>query len=153
MGFLLFLHVFGAVLFLGNIIVTAFWKVFAASQDDVLSVYSASKKVLIADFIFTLPGILLLLASGIIIAIQQEYTMNEFNWVTVSLGLFALTGLLWIAILLPLQLKMVRYSKQSVSQGVISQPYRQVYRYWTIVGSVATLIPIFILYLMTVKPF
>ncbi|WP_249365601.1 DUF2269 family protein [Cytobacillus citreus] len=49
---------------------------------------------MLADFIFTLPGLILIIVSGNLMAIQAGYSMSGFNWLTLSLILFSLTGIL-----------------------------------------------------------
>ncbi len=153
MSLLLFLHVLGAVLFLGNIIITAFWKVMADTSGDLNLIYIASQKVLIADYIFTIPGLILLIVTGNVMAYSLGYPMSGWNWVSVSNWLFIVTGIIWCAVLLPLQFRMVRSSKESLLQGSLNESYVKAYRHWILFGSLATLIPVYILYVMTVKPF
>ena len=46
-------HLFGVVLFLGNIIVTALWKVMADRTGDPRVIAYAQRLVILTDFIFT----------------------------------------------------------------------------------------------------
>lgn len=151
MKILLFLHLFGAVIFLGNIITAAFWKIRADLKGDPAAIHSTVKNVLLCDFIFTLPGLVLMIVSGSLMAIQAGYSMTEFNWLTLSILLFSLTGILWLAVLLPLQRSMIRHSAQALESGVITDAYRRASHYWAVSGTVATLLPIVILYLMIAK--
>lgn len=79
--------------------------------------------------------------------------MDTFNWLTLSLFLFVLTGILWLAVLIPIQRSMIRSSARSIDDGIISNKYQNVSRYWAIVGIAATLLPVVILYLMVTKAF
>ncbi|WP_316252598.1 DUF2269 family protein [Bacillus sp. CH30_1T] len=79
--------------------------------------------------------------------------MSSFNWLTISLILFSLTGILWLTVLLPIQRSMIRHSAQSIEAGIISKAYRKASLYWAIFGIVATLLPVVILYLMITKGF
>lgn len=153
MNVLLFLHIFGVVIFLGNIVTAAFWKVRADIKRDPEFIHNTVKNVMLADFIFTLPGLILIIVSGILMAVQSGYSMDTFNWLTLSLFLFVLTGILWLAILVPIQRSMIRHSARSIDDGIISNEYRTVSRYWAIVGIAATLLPVVILYLMVTKAF
>jgi uncharacterized membrane protein len=150
---LLFLHIFGAVVFLGNIVTAAFWKVRADIKRDPEVIHNTVKNVMLADFIFTLPGLILIIVSGILMTVQSGYSIDTFNWLTLSLFLFVLTGILWLAILIPLQRSMIRHSARSIDVGIISNEYRKASRYWAIFGIAATLLPVVILYLMVTKAF
>jgi len=153
MGTILFLHVLGALLFLGNILITAFWKLYSDFSRSTESVYFSSKKVLIADLLFTLPGIILLSVTGNLMAVRLGYPMNELNWLTLSNWLFMITGIIWLAVLVPLQFRMVNISREDHRQGSISSRYKVTNLYWSIFGVTATVLPLFVLYLMTAKPF
>lgn len=153
MEVLLLLHVLGAVIFLGNIITAAFWKTRADIKGDPALIHHTVKNVMLADFIFTLPGLMLIIVSGILMAVQAGYSMSGFNWLTLSMILFVFTGALWLLILLPMQRSMIRHSAQSIEEGDISKAYRKASRYWAIFGITATLLPVVILYLMITKGF
>jgi len=153
MKFLLFLHVLGVVIFLGNIITAAFWKIRADIKGDPEFIHNTVKNVMLADFVFTLPGLILIIVSGILMAVQAGYSMSGLNWLTLSLILFIFTGVLWLLILLPIQRNMIRHSAQSIEEGDISKTYRKASRYWAIFGIIATLLPVVILYFMIIKGF
>ncbi|WLD92560.1 DUF2269 domain-containing protein [Alkalihalobacillus sp. AL-G] len=151
MNVLLFLHIFGVVIFLGNIITAAFWKVSADIKKDPQLIHNTVKNVMLADFIFTLPGLIIIIVSGNLMAVQSGYSMHTFNWLTLSLFLFVLTGIIWLVILIPMQRSMIRHSARSIDDGNISNEYRKASRYWAIFGIAATLLPVVILYLMVTK--
>lgn len=151
MDVLLFLHVMGAVLFLGNIVTAAFWKVRGDHAGEPNIAHSVSKNIMLADFVFTLPGLGFIIISGILMTIRAGYPLSDFNWLTLSLLLFGLTGILWLAVLLPLQRKMIRFSEQSIESGRLSSAYRRASRLWAVFGTITTLLPVVILFLMINK--
>ncbi|MFD0696034.1 DUF2269 family protein [Paenibacillus sp. GCM10027628] len=150
---LLFLHVLGAVLFLGNIITGAFWKVRAHyGKQDLQTIHLTVKNIMLADYVFTVPGILLLLIPGHLMAFRLGYSLMEWNWVSVALLLFSISGILWLFILLPLQRKMIRFSEESLRFGKQTEAYRKVSKKWDVYGTIATIIPLITLVLMIWKP-
>lgn len=149
----LFLHIAGSVLFLGNIITAAFWKIRADLKGDPAEVHNTVKNVMLADLVFTLPGLLLIIISGVVMAVQAGYVMGGMNWLMASLILFGVTGILWAGFLIPLQKGMIRHSMQSIRDGVISAGYKRASTYWAVGGTIATLLPVVILYFMVSKPF
>lgn len=153
MNFWLFVHVFGAVLLVGNIVTAAFWKLRADWQGQPVVIHSAVKNVMAADMVFTLPGIVMILVSGSLMAEKAGYSLSGWNWLTLSLLLFAVTGVLWAAVLLPLQRSMIRLSRRAMETGTISTAYRRVSAMWAVFGTAATLLPVAILYLMIAKGF
>ena len=149
----LIVHLLGVVLLVGNIATAAFWKVRADAQREPVVMYYAARNVMIADYCFTLPGIALIVASGIVMAVRADWPMMGLNWLTVSLLLFAITGVVWGAVLIPLQRAMIRHSAAAVASGIIPEAYGRASRLWAIFGIAATLLPIVILYLMVAKSF
>ena len=65
---ILAIHILAAVIFLGNIITTAFWKVRADKSGNLESMALTSRSILFADYVFTGPGIAALLVTGILLA-------------------------------------------------------------------------------------
>jgi len=55
-------HLFGVVIFLGNIIVTALWKVMADRTDNPRIIAYAQRLVTLTDWIFTAGGVAFLVA-------------------------------------------------------------------------------------------
>ncbi len=152
MKLLIFLHVLGVILFLGNIITAAFWKVRAEVKKDLRLLHETVKNVMLADYIFTLPGIALILISGHRMAYLSGYSIFDVKWLAISYSLFILTGLIWLFILLPSQYAMIKHSKQSIENGALIQSYKKASMIWNIFGIIATLIPIIILFFMLLKP-
>ncbi|WP_409340730.1 DUF2269 family protein [Paenibacillus sp. MBLB4367] len=153
MGVLIFLHVLGAVLFLGNVITAAFWKLSAERGNDLAHLRRVARNVMLADYWFTLPGVVLLLATGHIMASLKGYSLAELSWMTVSEALFALSGLIWAAVLIPAQRRMIKESALPGTIADLSASYRKASRRWDVFGTIVIVIPLFVLYLMLVKPF
>ena len=61
----------GAVVFLGNIIVTAAWMLMAERTRSVNVIHFSAKAVIRADLLFTLPGVLLVLMDGFAMVIDR----------------------------------------------------------------------------------
>lgn len=76
---------------MGNIVTAAFWKVRADLKGDPAEIYHTVKNVMLADAVFTLPGLLLIIVSGIVMAMQAGYGMSGMSWLTASLVLFGIT--------------------------------------------------------------
>lgn len=148
----LFIHLLGVVLFVGNIVTAAFWKVRADLSGNAESIHAAAKNVMLADYAFTLPGIVLITVSGIIMAQQAGWAMNGFNWLTVSLAVFGATGILWAAVLIPVQRALIRHSAEGMGEAG-SGAYRRASRIWATAGIFCTLLPVAILYLMVSRSF
>lgn len=146
------LHILGATLFVGNIIVTAVWMVLAEQNRNNATLHFASKVVTWADVFFTAPGILLTLANGQIMATTSWGGMRE-SWVALAFGLFVLSGIVWVAFLLRFQNRLIQLSAvPAISQEPMPKTFFQVLHSWYIAGGVATVLPLISMVLMVVKP-
>ncbi|MBB6729286.1 DUF2269 family protein [Cohnella zeiphila] len=147
----LMLHLLGAILFVGNIVTAAFWKTTADRTANPAVILQAARNVMRADWVFTVPGLALLIVSGSLMAANAGYSLSGLNWLTLSLALFAVTAIIWLAALIPLQRKMIRQGEEAVRLGVPTAAYRRSSLNWAIFGTLATLLPLIILYLMIAK--
>lgn len=148
----LFLHVLGAILFIGNIIATAFWKTTSDSTGDPRTIHRTSRLILLADYSFTLTGISMLLIFGHLLMHEAGYDLFEWSWLSASYLLFVVSGIIWVAILLPIQRKMVQSSKIGLESGRIPESYYRYSKLWSVFGIVSILLPLVTLFLMVVKP-
>jgi len=149
-GLLKALHMLGVVLFLGNIIVTAFWKVMADRTRDLAVIRFAVRATNWADVFFTFGGVVLLAVAGRALAAQSG--MSELPWMRLAYGLFAATGLLWLGVLIPLQRAQATLLASLPRDAQIPPRYRRLSLAWAVAGTVATLLPLGIVWLMAVKP-
>ncbi len=144
----LFFHIFGAVIFIGNIIVTGVWIYFAERSRQVPVISFAARVVNWADVIFTGPGVILLLNTGIILA-EEKGGIYGKSWITAGLILLTLSGVVWAASLIPIQNKLI---KLSASTDELSPMFFKLLHRWYFWGIVATILPILALGVMVVKP-
>ncbi len=152
----LLLHVGGVVVFLGNISVTAAWMLMAGRTKNRDVLHFAAKSVTRADLLFTLPGLLLVLLNGLAMAAARwgGWTgFHEISWITVSLMLFTISGLVWVGVLLRLQRRMLTLSGPSGRAGSpLPAEFFSALHQWYAWGTLATVLPIISLYLMVNKP-
>lgn len=143
------LHILGASLFLGNIIVSAFWKVAADRTRDPAVMRFATRLVNVTDAVFTGSGAALMLASGHVLATAYGGIMMN-DWMLWSYVLFGISGVIWIALLVPIQFKQAKMLRLS-PPGEIPQAYYRLARVWSFAGAIATLLPLPAIYLMVAK--
>jgi len=113
------LHVLGVVIFLGNIIVTAVWKVLADRTRNPAIVAYAQRLVTITDIAFTATGVILIIVSGQVLADDFGGVFSGPFWLTLGWSLFIASGVIWVGILIPIQVKQARLAKHFGNEGVI----------------------------------
>lgn len=145
------LHLAGVVLFLGNIVVTALWKTQADRTRDPAIVAFAQRQVTITDWLFTFGGSSLLAAAGYASVFVHGSSLST-TWLWWGQALYILSGLLWVAILIPVQIKQARLARGFARGGTIPAEYWRLNRLWLAVGLVATVLPAVNLYFMVFKP-
>jgi uncharacterized membrane protein len=145
------LHVLGAVLFLGNIIVTGWWKVMADRTRDPHIVAFAQRQVTLTDYVFTLGGVLLVLGSGLANVHLHGLSIVHNAWLAWGNALFIASGVIWVALLVPLQSRLGAMAQAFAAGGPIPDAYWKLCRQWNFWGVVATLLPLSVLYFMVFK--
>ncbi|PKB65239.1 MAG: hypothetical protein BZY80_00680 [SAR202 cluster bacterium Io17-Chloro-G2] len=152
MRILLAIHILAAVIFLGNIITAAFWKVRADKSGNLETMSITSRSLQLADIAFTMPGVITLLVTGVWMVGITGWQRFQEPWLGISLVLLILTAIISAAGLVPLQKRMVRLSGDQLTAGTADPAYRRASRTWAMMGGVATLLPVVILILMVLKP-
>ncbi len=144
------LHILGAILLLGNIVITGVWMFMAERTNNPDVMAFGVKMVNWADVFFTVPGIFLIIANGDILSEQWGGVFNV-SWIVVSLGLFVMSGIVWAGLLLRYQNSLIRLS-QSMHDGKNPLEFFSVLHKWYFWGATATVLPLTSLVLMFLKP-
>lgn len=145
-------HVLAVVLFLGNIIVTAVWKRAADRSGNRAVVEFGHRLVVWTDWVFTGPAAFVLLASGLIGVFAGGLALLEATWLRWGLILFGLSGLVWVAVLIPVQRAQSRILTETPKGEALPEAYFDLCRLWLRVGLVANVFPVVALFLMILKP-
>lgn len=146
-----FIHILGVVLFLGNIIVSAVWRLLAERSEDLAVKRFSLKLTQLTDWIFTLPGVILIGISGHMLA-PSFGGIVAFGWIYHSYALLTISALIWLAFLIPIQRKQIRLLKDIHSFEPVKSQYLKLNKWWSILSSIATILVVIGLYLMTVRP-
>jgi len=139
-------HVAGVVLFLGNITVGVFWKSFADRTGNSAIMASTMDGIIAADKIFTIPGIVILLAGGLGAAFVGGIPILSTGWLLWGIIAFVLSGVAFG----PLSRAQRRISFAAHAGNF--QEYEELSKRWTFWGSLALGFPIIAFVLMILKP-
>lgn len=144
-------HIFGVVIFLGNIIVTGFWKVLADKTKDWRVIAFSQRLVTYTDIFFTTVGVLIIIYTGPMMA-KNYGNYLHVKWIAWGLSLFILSGIIWVVILIPMQVILHRMANQFKLTQSIPEKYWHYEKIWIIFGTIATILPLINLYWMVFKP-
>ena len=87
------IHILSAILLLGTGVGSAFYAARANRTGNLDVIRFVMRNVILADWLFTVPPIVLLPATGVWMMRLKGYAFSEL-WVWLSLGLFVIAGLL-----------------------------------------------------------
>ncbi len=145
------LHILGVVLFLGNIIISAVWRLLAQKANDKAIHKFSIKLIQSTDYLFTVPGVVLIAVTGHMLATGLG-GIGAHGWIYHSYALLSVSALIWVVGLLPIQRKQMRLIDESHSLKEAGIRYKTLNKWWSVLGIIATVLPLIALYLMVVRP-
>jgi uncharacterized membrane protein len=146
-----FIHLLGMVLLLGNVTVTAVWKVFADRTRCPVTVARAQRMVTYTDWALTGGGIVLLSAAGYAMALGSGMALFDAGWLLWGQILFAASGCIWLFVLVPIQMAQSRLSATFTAGSEVPQRYWALSRLWLWWGIAATVPLVAAMFLMIAK--
>jgi uncharacterized membrane protein len=146
-------HIFSVVLFLGNIITGVFWKMHADRIGTLQARAQAVDGIIHSDRWFTLPGVIVILVTGVLMANSLHLPILRTGWLLWALILFSIAGIAFQFFVAPLQRKLLENLRAGLAGNWDEAQYDSLSLSWKIWGSVGTLTPIGALFLMVTKPF
>ncbi|WP_353571105.1 DUF2269 domain-containing protein [Candidatus Albibeggiatoa sp. nov. BB20] len=145
------IHIASAFLLIGTGFGSAFYKFFTDRTKSVPAIVVVNRYVVLADWMFTTPTIIIQLVTGIWLAsiLHIPMTTGWFVWV---LGLYLLMGACWIPVVF-LQIKMQHMAEAAHLNGDTELPatYYRLALIWTILGIPAFIAAIMIIWLMVFR--
>jgi len=145
------IHVLAVALFLGNITTGIFWKANADRTKDPRIIANMLEGIIRADRLFTMPPIVFILIGGIGAAMAGHVPLLGTGWIFWSIVLFTLSGIAFMAQVVPLQRKMLALARRS-SETLDWAAYRALSHRWEIWGALALATPALAAVLMVMKP-
>lgn len=144
------LHVLSSTLLFGTGLGSAFYMFRADLSKDINAILFAARNVVIADWLFTTPAVIIQPATGFAMAAIANYSLTS-TWIIVSLLLYILTGVCWLPVVW-LQIQIRNMAEQAVkSQQPLPAKYRTYMRCWFWLGWPAFISVMIIFYLMVFK--
>ncbi len=144
-------HVITATILLGMGFGSAFFKLQVDRTGDLSAIVFASKTVVVLDWIFTAPAIVLQLVTGLMMVWLGGYSLTE-AWLQFALGFFILTGFCWLPAVY-IQLRCREMAVQASLAGTPLPPeYHRLSCIWFWLGVVGFTAVWIIVGLMVMKP-
>jgi len=151
-SYLKLIHLIAVIIFLGNIFTGLFWMHIAIKTKDIKIISHSIKGVIRSDRLFTIPGVILITAGGLMTAIYGHIPIIHTGWIFWSLILFSISGVAFAWKVAPLQKKIYQLTLNQESPDNFNWTiFKKIYVAWEIWGLIALLTPVTALVMMTLK--
>jgi uncharacterized membrane protein len=145
------IHILSATLVLGTGLGIAFCMWTAHRTGDARVIAPVARNVVVADAIFTAPGMLGLFVTGLMLA--NELGLSVFRgWTGLALALFIFVGLCWLPVLVLQKVAWRLAERAHKASAPLPPAYFRVMRWWFWLGWPAFGAVIVIVWLMVQKP-
>jgi len=145
------IHIVSSTVLFGTGLGTAFFKWAVDQSRNVPAIRVVSERVVLADWLFTSPAIIVQAVTGVALAKLMGYSLTH-GWVAYAIGLYCIAGLCWLPVVW-LQVRMRDLARDSDSRGMPLAPTYWTYaRVWFWLGVPAFLSLVVVFWLMVAKP-
>jgi uncharacterized membrane protein len=144
-------HILSSTLLFGTGLGSAFYMFFASRTRDVRATAIVVRYVVIADWAFTTPTIILQPLTGFYLIHLAGFPVNA-AWIVWSIVLYLLAGACWLPVVW-MQIRMRDMAADAVRNSTeLPANYWSYLRAWVALGIVAFLALVAVFYLMVAKP-
>jgi uncharacterized membrane protein len=145
------LHILSSTLLFGTGLGSAFYMFFASLTRDARVIATVVRYVVIADYAFTTPTIILQPLTGLYLIHLAGFPLSS-TWIAGSIALYFLAGACWLPVVW-MQIKMRDMAAAASAAGTeLPQRYWIFLKWWVSLGVVAFLALVVVFYLMVAKP-
>ncbi len=140
----------GTVLF-GTGLGTAFFKWIVDRSGNIAAIRVVSERVVLADWLFTSPAVIVQAATGLALAELAGYPLAH-GWIAYGIALYVVAGMCWIPVVM-LQVRMRDLARDAELAGTaLEERYWQYARVWFWLGVPAFVAVVLAIGVMIVKP-
>jgi uncharacterized membrane protein len=145
------IHILSSTILFGFGLGSAFWMFMANRSKDVAAIAFATRMVVLADWAFTTPAIIIQPLSGLWLVHLAGFELWH-GWVMWAICLYGFAGLCWLPVVW-MQLKMKALAQIAYAQdAALPALYWHYDRAWIVLGSLAFPAIVWVFWLMVAKP-
>ncbi len=145
------LHILSATVLFGTGVGTAFFMFMANLSREVKAIAFATRTVVIADWLFTTPAVIVQPLTGYMLMKLSGLPLTT-RWLMAAMGLYVFAGACWLPVVW-MQIRMKRLAAEALIAGTGLPPlYWRYNRWWLWLGSLAFPAVVAILWLMVAMP-
>jgi uncharacterized membrane protein len=144
-------HILSSTMLFGTGIGSAFYMLMTCLSRDAHSIRKVSGLVVMADWLFTTPTIIIQPLSGFYLAYLAGYPLDSL-WLLLTYGLYILAGACWLPVVW-IQIQMHHMAQEAdTSLAPLPARFWSYLRYWIVLGIPAFFALVVVFYLMVAKP-
>lgn len=145
------LHILSSTVLFGTGLGSAYYMFFASRTRDARIVAPVVRLVVLADWMFTTPTIVLQPLTGLWLMHIAGFPLTT-PWIAWSIGLYLLAGAAWLPVVW-MQIRMRDQARTAAASGApLPESYWRMLRAWVALGVVAFGALVVVFYLMVAKP-
>lgn len=145
------LHILSSTLLFGTGLGSAFYMFFASLTRDARVIATVVRYVVIADYAFTTPTIIIQPLTGLYLIHLAGFPLSS-RWIVASIALYFLAGACWLPVVW-MQIKMRNMAVVANANSTALPPrYWTFLKWWVALGIVAFFALVVVFYLMVTKP-
>lgn len=145
------LHVLSAIFLFGTGVGSAFYKLFTDRQGDLAAIAVTNRLVVIADWVFTTPAVILQPLTGLYLAHLAGWPLTA-PWLVLSILCYLIAGACWLPVV-ALQIRMRDLAARALAEREpLPAGYQRMARIWLWLGVPAFTAMVLTVFLMVVKP-
>ncbi len=146
-----YIHIISSTLLFGTGLGTAFHGLLAYRTADPRVVAAVGRSVVLADWLFTAPSVIIQPLTGIMLVRVAGYSWTS-GWLLAAIALYCLVGACWLPVVW-LQIRLRRMADTALAAGdTLPGEYFLLSRAWFLLGWPAFIAVLGIFYLMICKP-
>lgn len=145
------LHIASSTILFGTGIGIAFFMFRSHRTANIQEKFYAIRTTVLADYIFTLPAVIIQPVTGFMLIHMVGYGWNEW-WLLLSYAIYIIAGLCWLPVVW-IQIQLKNILAESVANNTpLPGRYQRLFKIWFLLGWPAFIGLIIIFFLMVAKP-
>lgn len=145
------LHIMSATILFGTGVGIAFFMLRSHFTDNIQEKFYVAHNTVLADYLFTLPAVIIQPATGFWLVWQGGYGWMD-AWLAWTYVIYIIAGLCWLPVVW-IQIQLKNMAKHAVEIGqALPERYHTFFKIWFLLGWPAFIGLVIVFFLMVMKP-
>lgn len=144
-------HIISSTVLFGTGLGIAFFMFRSRFTDDLQERYYAASSTVAADYLFTLPAVIIQPLSGAWLVWRSGYNWSE-SWLVWTYALYLLAGACWVPVVWIQHRLKTLVAEALTQETALPASYHRLFRYWMLLGWPAFASLVMVFFIMVFKP-